>query len=131
MSRNSRDENHLQVSCGTFIPSDTLIAGIVSIEDDSRADAATVVPSQGVNEKADLVSRCSIISLLLVTVMELSFTLVGRVPSLTHRRSGESTRIWAQWQMCIRCPKIGNQLPTVLPQVTVNKVSNVHTKRDT
>jgi len=51
---------------------------IASMEDDLRADAATVVPPRGSNEKADLV-RCRVItSLLLVTVMETSFTLVKK-----------------------------------------------------
>jgi hypothetical protein len=42
------------------------------------ADAATIVPLLGCNENADLVSCRAITSLLLVTVMELAFTLVKR-----------------------------------------------------
>jgi hypothetical protein len=36
---------------------------------------ATIVPFGGVNEKADLVCRSTVTSLLLVTVVELCFTL--------------------------------------------------------
>ena len=42
------------------------------------ADAATIVPLVGCNEKADLINCRAITSLLLVTVMELAFTLVKR-----------------------------------------------------